>query len=173
MFLVAAGPALAAEPVVCASGSGNVNIFDFDLSTCGAPAGQPVYVELVITGGGRGQLTEGGLSCDITAPPNGTNTCAVTVKDGKVDNFKTLTNPENYRLQARWDGYFGGYWGTGNIYTSTILSSGDSIVIERRFSYGDIAVAGLLFFGCLLAMMSLLTPIVFMDDRIYLSLDKK
>jgi hypothetical protein len=98
VFILLAPAGYASGPIVCLSGAGNVSLTDFDLASCGAPADQPVYVVMRVKSGGysagRGQMAEGSLSCDVYAPLGNYTECAVTVRDGAVDQITRRTPPK-------------------------------------------------------------------------------
>lgn len=149
--------AYAGGPVVCVSGSGNVTVNDFDLSTCGVPAENPLYVVLTVKSSSllaQSQLSEGALSCQVTAPVGSYADCVVTVTDGTLDTYQTDNDPENYRLEVSWETPV-----ITNTNTYTVaLSSGDVAVIERSYTYGEKNVSGQLFY---LSVLGTLAVIVF------------
>ncbi len=159
ILLLVPATAYASGPIVCLSGAGNVSLTNFDLASCGAPTDQPIYVVMRVKSGGysagRGQMTEGSLSCDVYAPLGNYTECAVTVRDGAVDQITTSNTPENFQVTATWVDQV---QPTG-IFTAPV-TSGAVLTIERSFTYGEIAIGGALFFIACVLVLALFVALI-------------
>jgi hypothetical protein len=143
--------AYAEGPVVCLADHVNVRSTNYNLSACNAPiGGEPVLVRLVGWGAtsaitGTIQLVEGVQRCRLELAPARYAECLVTVRDGTLDAY-AAGSVQSWSLLAEWQ---------PGIFTKT-LSSGDTLTIERLFSYGEIVVGVLLFFLLLLAVFAIM-----------------
>ncbi len=153
---ITTGTALASEPVVCASGAGNIAVSDFALSTCGIPVDNPVYVELEASPSNPAatiQMSEAFLSCQASVTNNHVYPCAVTVRDGVLDRFVVSGSPANYRLVA-YSNEFAPLT-QYETYTTT-LPSGSVLTVERRLTYSDVYIISILVFLTLVAILGII-----------------
>ncbi len=151
-------------PVVCLAGTGTLNPGSYNLANCGAPTDLPVYVVLRVKSGGynvaRSQISEGALACDVYAPVGSSAECAVTVRDGVVDQLQA-SNTESYSLSATWEAPQASAVNlmSSNVFTIP-LTSGAALTIQRSFTWGEIATSSLLFFICCVIVLFLIVSLI-------------
>lgn len=137
-LMVSSAFAQGMEAKICSAASTASSGTSVSMADCGFEGA--VSVQLVAYGDsavvGSMSLTEGSQNCSRNIELLTESHCYVQVEDGSLDSF-SVVGVQGYALVAIGDPY-------PNIFTTTLTTTGDTAIIKRQASYGEIFTTGTL-----------------------------